>query len=71
MARALLDRFPNLDIDRDIADRAADLRWRHGWKLPDALQASVALHHGLRLATRDTKDFPPDRHDFVEVPYRL
>lgn len=70
-ARALLDRFPTLPIDRQAADRAAVLRQRHGWRLPDALQAAVALEHGLQLVTRDTDDFPPERHDFVVVPYRL
>ncbi|MCY4453777.1 MAG: hypothetical protein OXC01_17690 [Immundisolibacterales bacterium] len=38
-------------------------------ELPDALQAAVARRNGLRLVTRNTKDFPPERHDFVEVPY--
>lgn len=70
-ARALLDRFPTLPIDRPAADRAATLRRRHGWRLPDALQAAVALEHGLKLVTRDAGDFPPERHDFVVVPYRL
>lgn len=69
-ARALLDRFPTLVIDREIADRAAILRREHGWKLPDAFQAALALYHGLRLVTRDD-DFPPERHDFVLIPYRL
>lgn len=70
-ARALLDRLPTLPIDREIADRAAALRREHGWKLPDALQAAVARYHGLRLVTRDTDDFPPERHDFVLIPYGL
>lgn len=70
-ARALLDRFPTLPIDREVADRAAALRHRHGWRLPDALQAAVALEHGLKLVTRDADDFPPERHGFVMVPYRL
>lgn len=70
-ARALLDRFATIPIDREVADRAALLRREHGWKLPDALQAAVTLDHGLRLVTRDAKDFPPDRHDFVLIPYRI
>ncbi|KAB2854302.1 MAG: amidohydrolase family protein, partial [Bauldia sp.] len=40
-ARALLDAFPLLVIDREIADLAADLRREHGWRLPDAIQAAV------------------------------
>jgi hypothetical protein len=69
--RALLDAFPLLVIDREIADLAADLRRAHGWRLPDALQAAVARHHGLAFATRNTRDFPPDRYDFVRVPYTV
>jgi predicted nucleic acid-binding protein len=31
----------------------------------------VARHHGLAIATRDTRDFPPERYDFVRVPYTV
>jgi predicted nucleic acid-binding protein len=61
--------FECLSITPDIADTAADLRREHRWKLPDAFQAALALQHGLKLVTRNTKDFAPDRHDFVVVPY--
>ena len=71
MVASLLDRFPNLPIDNAVADLAARLRRRFRWKLPDALQAAVARYHGLRLVTRNTNDFPPDRYDFVMVPYRI
>ena len=71
LARRLLDRFPTMIIDRTIADRAATLRRRYRWKMPDALQAAVATHHKLKLATRDTDDFPPRRYRFVVVPYTL
>jgi predicted nucleic acid-binding protein len=71
LAAALLSRFRLLVIDEAIADLAARLRREHRWKLPDALQAAAARQHGLRLATRNTKDFPPDRHTFVHVPYTL
>jgi predicted nucleic acid-binding protein len=64
-----LDRYPTLVIDRQTADLAAELRRAHRWRLPDALQAAVAQQHGLRLATRNTKDFSPQRHSFVVVPY--
>jgi predicted nucleic acid-binding protein len=69
--RALLDRFPFVVVDQDVADAAAELRRTHRWRLPDALQAAAALEHGLMLATRNTKDFPPDRFDFVRVPYTI
>jgi predicted nucleic acid-binding protein len=71
LAAALLSRFRLLVIDEPIADLAARLRREHRWKLPDALQAAAARQHGLRLATRNTKDFPPDRFAFVHVPYEI
>jgi len=67
--KALLDRFPLFDIDLAVADRAAELRRKHRWRLPDALQAATAELHGLKLVTRNTKDFPPAKHALVLVPY--
>jgi predicted nucleic acid-binding protein len=69
--REWLDRYQTFAIDRQTADLAADLRREYKWKLPDALQAAVAEQHGLKLATRNTKDFPPRRHSFVVVPYSV
>lgn len=66
-----LDFFPVLEITRPVADLAASLRRRHGWKLPDAFQAALAQHHGLKLVTRNARDFPPARHEFVVIPYAL
>lgn len=71
LACSLLDTFPLLVIDREVADLAAALRRANRWRLPDALQVAVARHHGLLLATRNTKDFPPDDLDFVRVPYAV
>ncbi|MBI2754159.1 MAG: PIN domain-containing protein [Betaproteobacteria bacterium] len=65
-----LDCFPTLSIDQAIADAAALLRAKYRWKLPDAFQAAIARSHRLKLATRDRRDFPPERHRFVIVPYR-
>jgi predicted nucleic acid-binding protein len=70
-ASGLLDRFPTLAIDRPVADLAAALRREHRWKMPDALQAALAGYHSLTLVTRNTRDFSPDRHPFVVVPYTL
>jgi predicted nucleic acid-binding protein len=69
--KRLLDLFPTLDISSEIADRAAAMRRKHRWKLPDAFQAALARHHRLRLATRDTRDFKPSTHRFVMVPYTI
>jgi predicted nucleic acid-binding protein len=66
-----LELFPTLPIDVLTADRAALLRREWRWKMPDALQAALALVHDLLLATRNTRDFPPERHAFVHVPYTL
>jgi len=71
MAIRFLDFFPTLEITKPVADLAASLRREHGWKLPDAFQAALAQHHELKLATRNTKDFPLARHEFVVVPYAL
>ena len=70
-ALGLLDRFPTLVIDPPVADLAARLRREQRWKMPDALQAALAQYHSLELVTRNTRDFPPDRHRFVRVPYVL
>lgn len=67
----LLDFFPTLSIDRTTADGAAALRRKHGLKLPDAFQAALALQHGLKLATRDTRHLSPEVFPFVVVPYTL
>lgn len=69
--RALLDALALVVIDAPIADLAAELRRSFRWRLPDALQAAAAIHRGLRLATRNTKDFPPRRHEFVVIPYEI
>jgi predicted nucleic acid-binding protein len=66
-----LDFFPALEITTPVADLAANLRRRHGWKLPDAFQAALAQHHGLKLVTRNARDFPPARHEFIVIPYAL
>ena len=60
-----------LGIDTEVADLAAALRRANRWKLPDAFQAALARRHGLKLATRNVRDFPPERFDFVEAPYSL
>ena len=71
LAAELLDQFPTLAINAVEADLAARLRRSEGWRLPDALQAAVARHNLLHLVTRNTKDFPPQRYDFVTVPYAV
>lgn len=71
IVKLLLNQYHLLVIDGSIADQCAVLRRTYGWKLPDAFQAALSLHHAIRLVTRNTRDFDPRRHSFVEVPYRL
>jgi predicted nucleic acid-binding protein len=70
--RELLNAFPTLPITVDVADLAASLRRTQRWKLPDALQAAVAIRHDLVLVTRNTRDFQEGgANPVVLIPYRL
>lgn len=71
LAKRFLEAFSTLAIDKEAADSAAVLRREYGWKLPDAFQAALAKQHGLQLVTRNSRDFPPERHAFVLIPYCL
>ncbi len=68
---ALLSQYPCLGIDERVADLAAEFRREHKVKLPDAFQAALAQHHRVKLATRNTKDFSPQKFGFVLIPYTL
>ena len=68
-ARQLLFSFVMLEIDIVVAEKAAQMRRQHGWKLPEVFQAAIAIRHGIKLCTRNTKDFNPKKHHFVEIPY--
>ena len=67
----LFDRFNKLDITFRDGLTAARLRQVYRFKLPDALQAAVAIDNELALVTRNTKDFNPTLHKFIHVPYVL
>jgi len=69
LVKAFLEQYHLLIIDKAIADLAADLRRREKWRLPDAFQAALCVYYKIKLITRNTKDFNPDLHDFVEIPY--
>jgi predicted nucleic acid-binding protein len=69
--RLLLRRYRCLGLGALEADTAAELGKAHRWKLPDAFQAAPARLHNLKLVTRNTRDFPPERFDFVLMPYRV
>jgi predicted nucleic acid-binding protein len=67
----LCDEFECLPLTKDDATTAATLRRKHGWKLPDAFQAATALGAGLKLVTRDARDFNGKKPTFVLIPYKL
>jgi predicted nucleic acid-binding protein len=49
--------FRILNVDRAIAELAADFRAAHGTPFEDSLIAATAKVHGLTLATRNIADF--------------
>jgi predicted nucleic acid-binding protein len=63
--------FTRLALTKEDADRAAELRRMHRWKLPDAFQAALAIDQGLRLVTRNSRDFNETDDAFVLIPYRV
>jgi len=71
MVKSFLNQYTIYNIDKAIADRAAQMRRRYHWKLPDAFQAALAANYKLLLTTRNTKDFDPSKHAFVEIPYTI
>ena len=71
LMKAFLDQYRLLIIDKTVADLTATLRKTYHWKLPDAFQAAISITHKIKLTTRNTKDFDPAKHDFIEIPYSL
>lgn len=72
----ILNGFELLNIDKNIADMTAQFRQKYRTKLPDALQASVAIYHNLILVSRNSKDFKENqsylgRENLVLCPYVL
>lgn len=68
---ALLNQFPTLPVTGEVADLGASLRRQHRWKLPDALQAAVAILANLSLVTRDARAFKGAARLDVLRPYRV
>jgi len=71
LVKSLLDQYHTFIIDKIIADKAADLRRQFHWKLPDAFQAAICVYYKIKLTTRNSKDFNPKTHNFVEIPYTV
>ncbi|RZV44672.1 MAG: type II toxin-antitoxin system VapC family toxin [Acidimicrobiia bacterium] len=55
--RRLLDGLTELPVTGLIAENAGRIRRATGVRLPDALIAATAIKHGLRLMTRNRKDY--------------
>ena len=68
--RTWLEGFRRLDLDQAVASEAVICRQQRGLKVPDAIILATARCHGLILATRNVRDFPP-QNDQVICPYRL
>ena len=71
LVKAFLEQFHLLIIDKPIADLAAFLRKSEKLKLPDAFQAALCVYHKINLVTRNSEDFNPSKHKFVEIPYEI
>ena len=71
LARELLDSFVAFPVTVQVADTAARLRRTERWKLPDAIQAAIALEEDLTLVTRNTKDFKDGAPVRVATPYLI
>jgi len=51
------DRYRMIDVNRSVAEQAAEFRSTLGMALADSLIAATAKIHNLTLATRNTADF--------------
>ncbi|MCC7365828.1 MAG: type II toxin-antitoxin system VapC family toxin [Dehalococcoidia bacterium] len=69
-ARRFLARFRVLDVTPAIAERAVTLRRERHLKVADSIIHATALHEGVELVTRNTRDFNP-ADPTIRVPYTL
>ena len=70
LVEAFLQRFAIIEIDEDVARRAALIRNQSRMKLPDAVIWASAQAAGHVLVTRNSKDFPANAPG-VRIPYQL
>ena len=67
---AFLDHFSVIELDADIARRAALIRGEGRMRLPDAIIWASAQARGHVLVTRNCRDFPEGMPG-VRIPYQL
>lgn len=63
-----LREFRVIEITRQVARRAAEIRRRTRVRLPDAIIWATAQMESAQLVTRNTKDFPAGDPE-IRVPY--
>jgi predicted nucleic acid-binding protein len=66
-----MNELPLLPVEEPDARLAAEIRQHYKLKLPDAFQAALAKRHGLRLVTRNSKDFDVKKFSFALIPYKI
>lgn len=71
-SRDLVDAFLVLPVERDVADLAGALGWRHrhthAKKVVDLVIAATAIVHGLVLVTLNSGDFPMPELTLYPLP---
>lgn len=65
-----LQSFPRLELNQAIAAETVSCRKALGLKIPDAIILATARCHGLKLVSRNSRDFPATLGD-VLMPYEL
>jgi predicted nucleic acid-binding protein len=68
--RRVLGRFRVHDVAAPVAEQAVVLRNAHRLRSPDAVIWATAIHLGIPLVTRNTRDFPGN-HPSIRIPYRI
>lgn len=64
--------FSNIyPLDEDITELTIEMRKRYRIKLPDAIVAATALHHGYTLVTNNTADFDKIKGIKILNPYSV
>ena len=67
---SFLEQFDLININREVANIAVEIRQTHSIKLPDAIIWASAKTLNALLITRNVKDFPAESPG-VRVPYQL